>query len=55
MAIIESALDPRSAEFGTNGAAMEALVTDLRSKLAAAALGGDCLWTGCVPSPKARA
>src|SRR5476651_564112 len=40
MAIIESALDPRSAEFGANRQAMEALVTDLRTKLAAAALGG---------------
>ncbi len=40
MAIIESALDPRSEEFGANRRAMELLVTDLRAKLAAAALGG---------------
>src|SRR5450432_1931585 len=40
MAIIESALDPRGAEFGANRQAMEALVADLRTKLAAAALGG---------------
>src|SRR5436190_4920565 len=40
MAIIESALDPRSEEFRANRLAMETLVADLRTKLAAAALGG---------------
>jgi 3-methylcrotonyl-CoA carboxylase beta subunit len=40
MAMIESALDPRSEEFQANRQAMETLVADLRSKLAAAALGG---------------
>src|SRR5476651_723926 len=40
MAIVESALDPRSAEFRANRQAMETLVGDLRTKLAAAALGG---------------
>ena len=40
MAIFESLLDPRGEEFRTNRLAMEALVDDLRAKLAAAALGG---------------
>ena len=41
MAAIDSALDPRSEEFRANRLAMEALVADLRARLAAAALGGD--------------
>ena len=40
MAIIESALDPRSDEFRANRMAMESLVGDLRTKLAASSLGG---------------
>ena len=40
MAAIDSALDPRSEEFRANRLAMEALVADLRARLAAAALGG---------------
>ena len=40
MATIETALDSRGGEFRANRLAMETLVTDLRSKLAAAALGG---------------
>ncbi len=40
MAAINSALDPRSKEFQANRLAMEALVTDLRTRLAIAAAGG---------------
>src|SRR6185369_3683526 len=40
MAIIDSAVEPRGEEFRANRAAMEALVADLRAKLAGAALGG---------------
>ena len=40
MAMIESALDPRSEEFQANRRAMQTLVADLRVKMAAAALGG---------------
>jgi 3-methylcrotonyl-CoA carboxylase beta subunit len=40
MAIIESALDPRSDEFRANRMAMESLVGDLRAKFAASSLGG---------------
>jgi 3-methylcrotonyl-CoA carboxylase beta subunit len=40
MPAIDSGLDPRSADFRANRTAMEALVADLRTRLAAAALGG---------------
>ena len=40
MAIIDSVLDPKSEEFRGNRQAMEAVVGDLKSKLATAALGG---------------
>jgi 3-methylcrotonyl-CoA carboxylase beta subunit len=40
MASIESALNSRSDEFRANRVAMEALVADLRAKMATAALGG---------------
>ena len=40
MAILESALDPRGAEFQANRQAMQALVTDLRAQLTVAGLGG---------------
>ncbi len=40
MAAIDSVLDPRSEEFRANRLAMEALVVDLRTRLAAAAQGG---------------
>ena len=40
MTNIRSDLNPRSEEFATNAAAMRALVADLRSKVAAAELGG---------------
>ena len=40
MAAIDSALDPRSEEFRGNRRAMEVLVDDLRTRLAAAAQGG---------------
>jgi 3-methylcrotonyl-CoA carboxylase beta subunit len=41
MAVIESSLDSRSAEFQANARAMRALVDDLRARLAVLALGGD--------------
>ncbi len=41
MAVIRTALEPRSASFRTNAEAMRALVADLRDKSAAIALGGD--------------
>jgi 3-methylcrotonyl-CoA carboxylase beta subunit len=41
MAVIQTALEPRSAAFRANGEAMRALVDDLRQKTAAIALGGD--------------
>jgi 3-methylcrotonyl-CoA carboxylase beta subunit len=41
MAPIQTALDPRSAAFRANDAAMRALVADLRDKSATIALGGD--------------
>ena len=41
MAVIQTALDPRSAAFRANAEAMRALVADLREKTAAIALGGD--------------
>jgi 3-methylcrotonyl-CoA carboxylase beta subunit len=40
MAVIDSLLDPRGAEFRANQQAMEALVADLRTRLAAVELGG---------------
>ena len=40
MAAIDSALDPRSEEFRANRLAMQALVADLRTRVAAAAQGG---------------
>jgi len=40
MAFIETALDLRGSEFRSNRLAMEPLVTDLRARLVAAALGG---------------
>ena len=40
MPAIDSGLDLRSADYGANRTAMEALVADLRTRLAAAALGG---------------
>ncbi len=40
MPAIDSGLDPRAADFRANQAAMESLVADLRTRLAAAALGG---------------
>ncbi|MBU6487462.1 MAG: methylcrotonoyl-CoA carboxylase [Burkholderiales bacterium] len=40
MPIIESKLNPRSDEFRANAAALEALVADLRAKIAHVALGG---------------
>src|SRR5439155_15029520 len=39
--VIPTALEPRSAAFRANAAAMRALVADLREKSAAIALGGD--------------
>src|SRR5690242_7035482 len=41
MAVIKTALDPRSASFRANAEAMRALVADLREETAAIALGGD--------------
>jgi 3-methylcrotonyl-CoA carboxylase beta subunit len=41
MAVIRTALEPRSASFRANAEAMRALVADLREKTAAIALGGD--------------
>ena len=41
MPVIKSKLNPRSAEFEANAAAMAALVTDLRAKVERAAQGGD--------------
>src|SRR5438128_9355486 len=41
MAVIQTALDARSAAFRANARAMRALVADLREKSAAIALGGD--------------
>ena len=41
MAVIRTALEPRSAAFRANAEAMRALVADLREKTAAIALGGD--------------
>ncbi len=41
MTVIETRADPRSAEFRDNAAQFAALVGDLRSRLAANALGGD--------------
>jgi 3-methylcrotonyl-CoA carboxylase beta subunit len=40
MTFIETALDLRGSEFRSNRLAMEPLVTDLRARLVAAALGG---------------
>ena len=40
MPIIESKLNPRSDDFRTNAAALEALVADLRAKIEKLALGG---------------
>ncbi|HEX7417522.1 MAG TPA: hypothetical protein VF315_05650, partial [Steroidobacteraceae bacterium] len=40
MGRLESAADPRSAEFGANRAAMQALVADLRRESARIARGG---------------
>ena len=40
MPIIESKLNPRSDDFRTNAAALEALVADLRAKVEKLALGG---------------
>ena len=40
MAAIDSALDPRSEEFRASRLAMQALVADLRTRVAAAAQGG---------------
>ncbi|MCP5327743.1 MAG: methylcrotonoyl-CoA carboxylase [Sinobacteraceae bacterium] len=40
MPVIESALNPRNAEFKANAAAMQALVADLRARLAKVAEGG---------------
>lgn len=40
MPVLKSALNPRSESFQTNAAAMDVLVTDLREKMAVAALGG---------------
>ena len=39
MAVIQTALDPRSVSFRANAEAMRALVADLRDKTAAIALG----------------
>ena len=41
MAVIRTALEPRSDSFRANAEAMRALVADLRDKSAAIALGGD--------------
>src|SRR6185369_13112100 len=41
MAVIRTALEPRSETFRANAAAMRALVADLRDKSAAIAMGGD--------------
>ena len=41
MAVIQTALEPRSAAFRANAEAMRALVADLRDKTAAIAMGGD--------------
>ena len=41
MTIIKTAINPQSAEFKTNAAAMRALVDDLNNKVAAIARGGD--------------
>ena len=41
MPVIQSQLKPRSEEFRANAARMQALVADLREKVAQAALGGD--------------
>src|SRR3954447_573434 len=41
MAVIQTALDPRSAAFRANSEAMRALVADLRDKTADIARGGD--------------
>src|SRR5216683_6218713 len=40
MTVLQSAIDPTSAEFARNAEAMKALVADLRDKLAAATQGG---------------
>ena len=40
MPLIESQLNPRSDEFATNAAAMQALVDDLQRQLAVVAQGG---------------
>ena len=40
MPALKTQLDPRSAEFGTNAAAMRALVDDLRARCAEVAQGG---------------
>ncbi len=40
MTVLDSQLNPRSAEFGANTAAMQALVDDLNARIAQAALGG---------------
>ena len=40
MAILETKLNPRSAEFLANAAAMRTVVDDLKAKLAKSALGG---------------
>ncbi|MFQ5939897.1 MAG: carboxyl transferase domain-containing protein, partial [Alphaproteobacteria bacterium] len=41
MTLFETAVDPRDKTFRENAAAMEALVQDLREKVAEAAQGGD--------------
>ncbi|TAF73102.1 MAG: methylcrotonoyl-CoA carboxylase, partial [Curvibacter sp.] len=40
MTMLESKLNPRSADFAANAAAMRALVADLNAKIDKAALGG---------------